>query len=204
MRLGKLLNYLPFFWLLLALPGFAMLNGYWTGRLDAEAMLHPTGEFSARFMIVAMMISPMIVLFGPARWLQWLMKRRRALGVAAFIYALAHAVFYVIDMELLSEILKEATIFSMWTGWLAFVIFTVMAITSNEASVRALKRNWKTIQRFVYAAAVLTMLHWIYVHGSWKGAAVHFAPLALLELARIVIILKKRSSNGKLNSAIEN
>ncbi|MCP3880352.1 MAG: iron reductase, partial [Sulfitobacter sp.] len=79
------------FWALLSLPAIPMTLGLTSGAPDAvKTLLHPTGEFAARFMIIAMMITPLMMLFRDASWPRWLMKRRRYLGVAAFFYALAH------------------------------------------------------------------------------------------------------------------
>ena len=44
---------------------------------------------------------------------------------------------------------------------------------------------WKTLQRWTYAAAVFTLLHWIFVHNNLGPALVHFVPLAGLETYRI-------------------
>ena len=164
--------------------------------VEAEKLLHPSGEFAARFMIIAMMLSPLLLLFRskkwPTSWLQWLLKRRRALGLAAFAYALIHTILYVLDVRLLQDMLAEFWSLGIWTGWLAFVIFVPLALSSNQASVVALGSRWKTLQRWVYLAAVLTLLHWIFVHNNLAPALVHFVPLALLETYRIVHLLKHR------------
>lgn len=62
-----------------------------------QGLLHPTGEFAARFMIVVMMITPLMMLFKGWRGPRWLMKRRGYLGVAAFGYAALHTGLYLID-----------------------------------------------------------------------------------------------------------
>jgi sulfoxide reductase heme-binding subunit YedZ len=51
--------------------------------------------------------------------------------------------------------------------------------------VRALKTGWKRLQRLAYPAAVLTLLHWVFVHDDRTAALLHFAPLALLEAWRL-------------------
>ena len=123
--LSNLLNTRIFFWGLLALPAIPMVVALAggepapDGRPITEALLHPTGEFAARFMILAMAISPLRMLFPQARWPLWLMRRRRYLGVAAFAYALAHTGLYVVDMGALRLILAEITTLGIWTGWVA-------------------------------------------------------------------------------------
>lgn len=172
------------FWALLALPSVAMINGALSGE-DLEPLLHPTGEFAARFMIIAMMLSPLRMLFPKSGVVMWLMRRRRFLGVAAFGYAALHTLYYLIDLGALSAVVADMAKFGIWTGWVAFVIFVPLAMTSNDASVRRLRGSWKTLQRFIYPAAVATLLHWIFIHDNFGPALVHFVPLAALEIYRI-------------------
>lgn len=178
-------------WGLLALPSLPMIAALATGAINAdgapasEFLLHPSGEMSARLMIVAMILTPLRMLFPTSGFLRWMTKRRRYFGVAAFAYALLHLVLYLIDMGSLRAIMGEAFVFGIWTGWLAFFIFVPLAATSNDRAVRMLGRHWKTLQRAVYVAAVLTLLHWIYVHNNFGPAIAHFVPLAALEAYRI-------------------
>lgn len=161
-----------------------MLVGYASGEVIAMDMLHPTGEWSARLMIVAMILSPLASLLGPRPWLNWLVQRRRALGVAAFAYAVLHLIFYLIDMGNLDDMLAEFWALGIWTGWAAMLLFVLLAMTSNDASVRALKAGWKSLQRLVYPAAILVLVHWIFIHNNLGPALVHFFPLAALVAAR--------------------
>ncbi len=186
----RFLNSRPFFWAVLALPAIPMAlallgEAPGDGRTTAESLLHPTGEFAARFMIIAMAITPLRLMFPRARWPMWLMRRRRHLGVAAFFYALAHTILYIVDMGTLDAILSEMPALGIWTGWVAFAIFVPLAITSNDAAQRYLATAWKKLQRWIYPAAVLTLVHWIFVHNNLGPALVHFVPLALLETYRI-------------------
>lgn len=183
-----------FFWVILALPSIGMIAGAFSGD-SLEPLLHPTGEFAARFMIIAMMLTPLRLLFPSVRWIGWLMKRRRYLGVAAFGYAALHTLYYLIDLGSLSAVLADAVKFGIWTGWIAFLIFVPLAVTSNSYSVRAMGPGWKTLQRFVYVAAVATLLHWIFIHNDVGPALVHFLPLAALEAYRIwVTVIRKRTA----------
>lgn len=181
------LNKKPCFWLLLSIPALLMLRGYWTGAVDSMDMLHPTGEWSARLMIIAMMLSPLASLLGRSPWLDWLVHRRRALGVAAFCYAMLHLVFYLIDMGNLKDIVAEFGALGIWTGWAATLLMVPLAVTSNDASVRALKQVWKRVQRLAYPVAVLVLVHWIFVHNNLGPALVHFIPLILLVAARFFL-----------------
>jgi len=86
-------HFSPFWlWLLLALPafGFAIQLSTSADPKVVAQLVHPTGEFSARFMIIAMLASPLVLLLRGWRGPQWLKKNRRYFGVAAFGYAAMH------------------------------------------------------------------------------------------------------------------
>lgn len=185
--------------LLLALPGVAMLGEYAAGRSDAMDMLHPTGEVSARLMILAMMLGPLADIFGSQHWTCWLLARRRWIGFAAFLYAMAHLVFYVIDMGTLADILAEVGEVAIWTGWLAMLAMAGAGLTSNDGAMALLGSGWKRVQRLAYPAALLTLLHWGLLEWRWTGALVHFAPLVLLNLIRLAI--RERNFNERMQNA---
>ncbi len=150
-------------------------------------LVHPTGEWAARILILTMMITPLCLIFKGRPVVRWLRQNRRYLGVAAFGYAALHTVFYLMDKASLGTVIDELPRTYIWTGWLAFAIFIPLAVTSMDYFQRLMGPAWKTLQRFTYAAALLTLLHWAALH-NWNSPAaalVHFAPLALLEAYRI-------------------
>lgn len=197
--LKTILNSRAFIWALLALPSIPMMIGLTSNAGELERLLHPTGEFAARFMIIAMIISPLRLMFPKARFWVWMMRRRRYFGVAAFAYAALHTLLYIVDLNSLKAMLDEFWELGIWTGWVAFAIFIPLALTSNDWSQRWLLSWWKPLQRWVYPAAVLTLLHWMFVHNEFGPAMVHFVPLALLEAYRIW-----KSSAGSKNTPMEN
>ncbi len=80
-------------------------------------LLHPTGEFSARLLIITLMISPLALIFCQGRFIQWLERNRRYFGVAAFGYALQHTIFYLLDEGSFSGVIGELDRTYIWTGW---------------------------------------------------------------------------------------
>lgn len=185
--LGKAIS--PYWlWALLSLPAAGFMAGV-AGASDPqvyEDLLHPTGEFSARFMIIAMLASPLALALKGWRGPLWLKKNRRYFGVAAFGYAALHTIFYLIDAGAAAQVIADLPRLYIWTGWAAFAIFIPLAVTSMDYFVRALGPRWKQLQRWTYAAAVLTLVHWAALH-DWGGvgpALVHFGPLAALEAYR--------------------
>jgi sulfoxide reductase heme-binding subunit YedZ len=174
-----------FAWILLALPAAFMIRGYVTETLYYGELMHATGEVSARLLILTMAISPFRLILPHAKWPLWLQRRRRYFGVATFGYALLHTLFYLQKTAQPSEALSEALDFEYWTGWAGVLIFGLLALTSNEGSVRVLKSAWKKLHRWAYAAAILSFLHWIFVAFNFIPALIHAFVLALLETIRL-------------------
>lgn len=172
-------------WLLLALPALLLIPG---GDLaDLTAL---SGEIAAKCLLAALLISPLADALRPWPKLRAaagrLVRYRRALGVATFCYALIHLVYYLVDMGRLDDVLGEIGVPGIWTGWLALALMVPMAATSNDAAMRWLKQGWKRLQRLAYPVALLTFAHWALVHDGVREALVYGAPLALLQIIRII------------------
>lgn len=173
------LSILPIIWLWQAATS--------TNPRIIHILVHPTGEFSARLLIVTLMITPLAMIFKGAAFTRWLRQNRRYFGVAAFAYAALHTVFYLIYKSTLDRVMSELPRFYIWTGWVAIAIFIPLAVTSMDYFLRVMGPRWKSLQRWTYAAAVLTLVHWASLHnwGHPASALVHFAPLAALEAWRL-------------------
>lgn len=179
-------------WLLLALPGIVMMFDYIRGATFYGEVLHSTGELAARLLIVTLAITPLRALFPGARWLRWLARRRRYFGVAVFGYSALHAGVYLARVADFERILGEAATAAMATGWAALLILLALAVTSNDASVRRLKRRWRWLHRAVYAAAFLTFAHWVLAAFDPKAGYVHLGVLLAIELLRLAAPLARK------------
>lgn len=98
---------------------------------------------------------------------------RRYLGVAGFVVLLLHSaisfwLFYSLDLGLMfspaNPILAAAL-----SGTIAFLIFLAMTLTSTNAAMRMMGRNWKLLQNTGYLAMALSMLHFAWSQLGLKG-----------------------------------
>ena len=172
-------------WSLLALPGAVTLVRYATGATFYGEVVHGTGELSARLLIVTMAITPLQLMFPGRGWVRWLLQRRRYFGVAAFGYAAFHTVVYLLRTGAFGDTLADAAEPGLLTGWIALAILVPLAITSNDASVRRLRRLWKRLHRWVYAAAMLSFAHWVLTAFDPAPGLIHLAVLAALQAYRL-------------------
>ena len=183
-------------WILLASPGAVVVGRYATGASGYGEALQVSGDWSVRWLIVALAATPLRLAFPRAGWPMWLLRRRRDIGVATFAYALLHlAVYLGKKAQAPMLIVREAIDPGMAVGWIAFVVLAALAITSNDASVRWLRAGWKTLHRLVYPAAVLALAHWLLTAFDLRHGLVHVAILAAIEAARIVL-QRRRPGSG--------
>jgi sulfoxide reductase heme-binding subunit YedZ len=147
--------------------------------------LHWTGIQSARLLLLTLAVTPLLRLLPRTPAIRWLMRRRRDIGLVTFFYALAHTAAYLFRKSDLQLIVGEGLEAGLLTGWIAFLVFIALAVTSNDASVRALGRTWRSLHKAVYVAAVLTYLHWVLTAFDPTMGYVHGAAAVLLLLARL-------------------
>lgn len=189
-----LANSRPALWLVLSLPGLWML-GRWGLKPEEYGYGHiiaDSGDWAVWLLMVTLAVTPVRLAFRRQRWAQWLMRRRRDLGVASFAYAAGHTIIYLVRKATPDVILSELSQSYIVAGWLALALFVPLAVTSNDIAVRALKRSWKRLHRLVYPAAILTFLHWVLAAFDPTTALIHVAILAGIELARIAMQRRQR------------
>ncbi len=175
-------------WALLAVPGGATVARQLTGAISYGEAIHESGEWAVRLLVLVLAVTPLRLAFPRTRWVQWLLRRRRDLGVAVFGYGLLHlAVYLVRKAEAPALILREAMDAGMTVGWMAFVGFALLAATSNDVSVRRLGPRWKALHRLVYVAAALTMAHWILTAFDPLVGWIYAAVLVAVEAVRLAL-----------------
>ncbi len=177
---------LPFAYLV-----YATLNGL-NGPDPAEAIMHATGEWAARFLLLSLLISPL------RQWGGWpaLLKLRRMLGLYSFFYACVHlttfAHFYLgwTPSSLLEELLERPYITLGFSAWL---LLLPLALTSTRFMQRKLRRNWQRLHRLVYPAAIAVCLHILWQARSDVGEALIYITLFGWMLAWRYLRYQRRS-----------
>ena len=168
---------LPFAWLFYAAAADQL------GANPAEALIRSLGDWTLRFLCLALAVTPLRVLtHTPA-----LARFRRMVGLWVFFYAVLHLLAYaVFDMELdvtemLLDVAKRPFIL---VGTLALVLLALLAATSFNGAIGWLgAKRWRALHRAVYAVAVLSVLHFFWMRAGkndFAEVALYAAVLALL------------------------
>jgi methionine sulfoxide reductase heme-binding subunit len=171
-------------WLILAIPGIGLCSKFLQGDSKYGMLLHVSGETAVRLLVISLIASPIALLFPKTKVARWFLRNRRFFGVATFAYSLLHTIFYVLK-EPFSKMVDEFFNVGIFTGWIAFFIFIPLAITSTNYAVKRMGKNWKKLQRWVYLATVLTIVHWALIntkHNHWVPALMQFSPVILLSI----------------------
>jgi sulfoxide reductase heme-binding subunit YedZ len=191
----------PLRWVKPAVFGLSLLPAAWlafdayAGRLGVnpiETVTHSTGDWTLRFILIALCVTPLRWLTGQA----WIFRLRRMLGLFAFFYACLHLTTYLwldqffIWQDILADIVKRPFI---TVGFASFVILAALATTSTDGMLRRLGRRWKTLHRGVYLAAILGVVHfWWLVKADIREPALYAGLLAVLLGYRVVRALRQR------------
>lgn len=118
---------------------------------------------------------------------------RRHLGVVTFVYALLHMVFYVLkegDIPVaLAQMVEKLYLILGLTG---LAILFLLAVTSNNYSVRKLKGRWKQLHRLAYLVLPLATVHYFLIEKKdWRVTIPWLAVWLLLSGVRIFKSLKQ-------------
>ena len=176
----------------LALLGLKAYQGN-LGANPIEVITHSTGDWTIRFLLITLSITPLRRITG---WQPWI-RFRRMLGLFAFFYALLHLTTWLwldkfFDVhEMVADILKRRFI---TVGMSALLLMLPLALTSTKGWIRRLGTRWTKLHRLVYVSAILGVIHyWWLVKSDVSKPAQYALILAVLVGIRVVIAVRKRS-----------
>ena len=119
------------------------------------------GEVGLKLMVLGLIVTPLRKWTGVN-----LIKFRRAIGVTAFFFVLAHfLVFAILDVQSVSRVWEEIVKRPYVTvGMASFLMLIPLAVTSNNLSVRKMgAAAWRKMHKLTYPAAVLGAIHYLWL-----------------------------------------
>ncbi|MGC1495369.1 MAG: protein-methionine-sulfoxide reductase heme-binding subunit MsrQ [Sulfitobacter sp.] len=156
------------------------------GREPIKALEHEYGELALKLLIVGLAITPLRRYVGVN-----LIKFRRAIGVMAFFYVLAHfLVWAVLDVQTIdriwADIIKRLYV---TVGMAGFLCLIPLVATSNNWAVRKLGPKWRKLHKLTYLAVILGGIHYI-----WLVKGIQLEPLLYMAviLGLLALRLPKR------------
>ena len=183
-------------WVVALVPLARLLHGYWIDDLSANPIEYVTrelGDTALRLLLASLAMTPLRIVFA---W-SWPITLRRLLGLLAFFYVCLHfAVWIVIDhffdwRNMGADIAKRPYI---TVGVAALVLLIPLAVTSTTGMIKRLGgAAWRRLHRLAYVAAVLGVLHYIWLAKKvWIAPWIYAGVLALLLAVRTVDVVRNR------------
>jgi sulfoxide reductase heme-binding subunit YedZ len=169
-------------------PLVSLVRGAVDDTLGADpvaAITHATGDWALRLLLLSLAMTPLRRLLGRP----WPIRFRRLVGLYSFFYACLHlATYLVLDLggywaQVFDDIVKRPFITVGFSAWL---LLLPLALTSTRGWIRRLGRRWGQLHRLVYVAAILGVLHFVWlVKSDLREPLVYATVLALLLGARV-------------------
>jgi sulfoxide reductase heme-binding subunit YedZ len=179
----------------LAYRFYALYYGIDLNALTADPAKYitaQTGTWTIAFLTISLTVTPIRRL---TKWNE-IIKLRRMLGLFAFFYGTLHMLTWVVFNHffdwngMVEDVVKRPFITVGMATWL---ILFALALTSNQYSIRKLKRRWQSLHRLVYAAAVGGVVHfWWLVKADLTLPRRWAAAVILLLGFRLWWMLKKK------------
>jgi methionine sulfoxide reductase heme-binding subunit len=144
-----------------------------------------TGRHAITLLVLSLLCTPLNTLFG---WKEPL-KRRRALGLYAFMYAAVHVLIFLdLDYGLAWSLIFQSVFEKPYilVGAASFLLLIPLAVTSFDTWKVRLKKNWKRLHKTIYFIAPLVVLHFAW---SKKGSIFQLQGDVLRPLAYGLVVL---------------
>jgi methionine sulfoxide reductase heme-binding subunit len=128
-----------------------------------EDLTHTTGDWTLRFLIITLSITPLRRLTG---W-NSLTRFRRMLGLFALFHGFLHfAVYVCLDRYFDLSTVTEDVIMRPYitVGFIGFVLMIPLAITSTKKWIARLGgKRWQKLHRLIYVSAVAGVVHYLWL-----------------------------------------
>jgi sulfoxide reductase heme-binding subunit YedZ len=180
-------------------PLILLLNFFFIKNVE---LLSQLGEWAWQLLILVLFLKPAIKILG-RKELMWLLTYRRELGILCFYFAFAHLAGNIFSLKIYKiENYLPFTNF-LFSGALATIILIILYLTSNNASMRYLKKNWKRLQSLSYLLLPLVSVHQILLKQEAEDVLglfflnIGFLLLKILERNKFTLNFKKYDQETK-------
>jgi len=175
---------------LAALPFLRLVFAVYREDLGAnplEFITRNTGDWTLYFLCMTLSLTPLRKIL---QW-HWLIRLRRMLGLYSFFYASLHFLTFLwfdhfFDLgDMWRDLVKRPFI---TVGFIAFVLLSPLAITSNNAMIKRLGgKQWQMLHRLIYVIVPLGVLHYFWMKA---GKNLLLQPLLFAVLVSVLLGLR--------------
>lgn len=156
------------------------------GADPAKTIVLFTGEWAIYFLFITLAVTPLRRLINFRSFhFRWLQIHRRMLGLLALFYAALHVLAFLVfilglDFSRFGKELVERPYILVTIP--AIILLIVLGVTSTQAMMRYLGKNWVRLHKSIYVIAILAWLHVLMQVRSSYFEAVVFGVITVLLL----------------------
>ena len=142
------------------------------GPDPAQHLMHVTGDWVMRFLILVLLAKPLARNGWPR-----LTRYRRMLGLYVWFYGTLHLLVFAqayigwSGEQLMKELADRPYVFVGFSAWL---ILVPLGITSARVIRKKMGKYWRQLHKLTYAVAILGWLHLLWLSRSDMGEAVFY------------------------------
>ncbi|NTV64497.1 MAG: sulfoxide reductase heme-binding subunit YedZ [Oscillochloris sp.] len=161
-----------------------------------QAITQHSGRTALIILMLSLACTPLRLIFG---W-RWAASLRRALGLYSFFYACLHLLVFLLDYGFAWGMIAQTITEKRYilAGLAGFGLLLPLAISSTKGWQRRLGRRWRLLHRLVYPAALLAVLHFLWLSKVARDPLIYGAIVLLLLALRLPplrIHLGRRKAN---------
>lgn len=173
-------------WVIINLPALGFFIHLLVYPDDWESVIEPTGMIGFILLVLVLSLNPISKIYPKAKVFKAMNRHRRAIGVGVFVYACVHVSSYYAKKGSFAEMAKYFVHPVILPALVAFVLFFILSITSNNFSIKKLKgKRWKKLHKLTYLCEILIFLHMALQGGdTLVWAIIGFLPLFVLQMKR--------------------
>lgn len=166
------------------------------GADPVQYVIHFTGIGAFNLLLITLAVSPLAKYFK----IGYLLQVRRLLGLYAFCYAVFHLLnFLAFDLQFawllfFNEVIERPYIS---IGMFAFMLLTLLAITSINSVKKRMASNWQVLHNFSYLILLL-----VAVHFYWSVKSELIEPLFYCFLCIVLLLFRYKKLNRMFSRLI--
>nr|WP_255603623.1 protein-methionine-sulfoxide reductase heme-binding subunit MsrQ [Oscillochloris sp. ZM17-4] len=149
-----------------------------------QAITQHSGRAAIILLMLCLACTPLNLLLG---W-KWAAGLRKPLGLYSFLYVSLHLLtFAVLDYWLDAGLIWQAVVEKRYVlaGFAGFLLLLPLAITSTKGWQRRLGRRWRPLHSLIYPAAILAILHFLWLSKVVRDPLIYGAIVAALLIVRL-------------------
>jgi sulfoxide reductase heme-binding subunit YedZ len=164
-----------------------LINLYYLAFIDllgadpVERVIHFTGIGAFNLLLITLLVSPVAKKFKQG----YLLQVRRLLGLYAFSYAFMHLLnFLAFDLQFAWSLFFYEVVERPYitVGMAAFLLLTLLAITSLNTLKRKMGKSWQSLHNMSYLIVAL-----VGVHFYWSVKSDLISPIFYLLITAILL-----------------